>query len=70
VYRAVQNDDIFAKEFIIPMSVNGKLSKCLRDTGCSSSVIVDKSLVDTQQYVPNKYVLMKGIFDDTYTSYP
>ena len=70
VYRAVQNNDVFAKEFIIPMSVNGKLSKFLRDTSCSSSVIVDKSFVDAEQYVPDKSVLMKGIFDSTYTELP
>jgi len=52
------------------MFVNGKLSKCLRDTGCPSSVIVDKSLVDAEQYVPNKSVLMKGTFDSTYTELP
>jgi len=70
VYRAVQNDDVFAKAFIIPMSVNGILSKCLRDTGCSASVLADKSLVDAEQYVPNKSVLRKGIFDSTYTELP
>jgi len=42
VYHAVQNNDV---------SVNGKLSKCLRDTGCSSNVIGNKSLVDAEQYV-------------------
>ena len=63
VYRAVQNDGVFAKEFIITMLVKGKLSKCLRNTGCFSSVIVDKSLVSAEQYVPNKSVLMKGISD-------
>jgi len=50
--------------FIVPLFLEGKQVRALRDTGNNGPVLVDESLVPSTAYIPNTFVYCSGAFDE------
>jgi len=50
--------------YIFPLFINGKQCLGLRDSGCFSNLLVAKHLISAQDYIPNRFVKMQGLFDN------
>ena len=68
VYRAVTHHradvDVMAhKPFMVPLTVNGKETTGIRDTGNFGIVLVDRKLVSDEDMIPGKFACCSGAFD-------